>query len=315
MRAAIERAAVLGGGTMGLGIAQILALAGWEVALASSSPPRTRAALEALTGRTRRHVEMGLWTSEALERLEHVRGAEGLAEAVDGADVLFEAVPEDLELKLAVLEEVSRSASQEAIITTNTSSLPIERLAEAVQVPERFVGVHWFNPPEWIPGVEVIPSTRTGREVLQKTFDFLRVLGKQPVQVGDGPGFVANRLQYALFTEALRCVTEGIATPEQVDAAVRNSFGFRLPFFGPFQIADMAGLDIYAAVYDVLEVGLGARFARPEFLSRLVAEGRLGTKKQRGFYDYQGVDIQEMATRRDRLYAKLDQLLRESDWG
>ena len=300
---------------MGLGIAQILALAGLEVALASSSQPRTRAALEALSERTRRQVEMGLRTSEAQERLERVRGAEGLAEAVDGVDVVFEAVPEDLELKLAVLEEASRSAPREAIITTNTSSLPIERLVEAVREPERFVGVHWFNPPEWIPGVEVIPSTRTGRDVLHRTFDFLRVLGKQPVQVGDGPGFVANRLQYALFTEALRCVTEGIATPEQVDAAVRSSFGFRLPFFGPFQIADMAGLDIYAAVYDVLEVGLGERFTRPEFLRRLVAEGRLGTKKQQGFYDYEAVDIEEMANRRDRLYAKLDQLLRESDWG
>ena len=100
-----------------------------------------------------------------------------------------------------------------------------------------------------------------------------------------------------------------------MDAAVRNSFGFRLPFFGPFQIADMAGLDIYAAVYDVLEDGLGERFARPEFLNRLVAEGRLGTKKRRGFYDYGEVDFEQMATRRDRLYVKLDRLLRESDRG
>jgi 3-hydroxybutyryl-CoA dehydrogenase len=309
----IVRAAVLGGGTMGLGIAQILALARCEVALASSSPAHTRAALEALGDRMRRQVGTGLRASEALGMLEHVRGADGLAEAVDGVDVVFEAVPEDLELKLGVLEEASRSAPREAIITTNTSSLRIERLAEAVRVPERFVGVHWFNPPEWIPGVEVIPSTRTDQEVLQRTLDFLRVLAKQPVQVGDGPGFVANRLQYALFTEALRCVSENVATPEQVDAAVRNSFGFRLPFFGPFQIADMAGLDIYAAVYDVLEVELGERFARPEFLCGLVAEGRLGTKQRRGFYDYGGVDLEEMAARRDRLYAKLAQLLRERD--
>lgn len=300
---------------MGVGIAQVLALAGCEVALASSSPPRTRAALEALGDRTHRQIKMGLRVGEALVRVHQVRGAGGLAEAVDGVDLVFEAVSEDLELKLVVLEEASRSAPGEAIITTNSSSLPIERLAEGVHGPERFVGVHWFNPPEWIPGVEVIPSTRTDQDVLRRTSDFLRFLGKQPVQVGDGPGFVANRLQYALFTEALRCVTEGMATPEQVDAAVRNSFGFRLPFFGPFQIADMAGLDIYAAVYDVLEVGLGERFARPEFLSRLVAEGRLGTKEHRGFYDYEGVDVEEMATRRDRLYVKLDQLLRERDWG
>lgn len=309
----MRRAAVLGAGTMGLGIVQTLAVAGIDVALVSSSASRTREAIQALERRTRTHVAAGLRPEPALQDLGRVRGARSVAAAVEQADVVFEAVPENLELKLTIFEEVSRAVSDDAILTTNTSSLSIERLAEAVRHQERFVGAHWFNPPEWIPGVEVIPSSRTDREVVERIMRFLRWLGKSPVEVSDSPGFVANRLQYALFTEALRCVEEGIATPEQIDQAVRSSFGFRLPFYGPFQIADMAGLDIYAAVYDVLQDGHGERFARPQALERLAAQGRLGTKSGGGFYDYEGVALEELTARRDRLYAALGSLLREQE--
>jgi len=311
----IRRAAVLGAGTMGLGIIQTLALAGIDVTMVSSSASRTRAAVQALERRTRTHVAAGLRPERALQDLERVRGVWSVTEAVEQADVVFEAVPENLELKLTIFEEVSRAVSENAILATNTSSLSIEQLAEVVHHQERFVGAHWFNPPEWIPGVEVIPSSRTDREVVERIVKFLRWLGKSPVEVSDSPGFVANRLQYALFTEALRCVEEGIATPEQIDRAVRSSFGFRLPFYGPFQIADMAGLDVYAAVYDVLEDGHGERFVRPQVLERLATQGRLGTKSGGGFYDYEGVALEELTARRDHLYAALGSLLREQETG
>ena len=128
------------------------------------------------------------------------------------------------------------------MIATNTSAIPIRELAPALRSPERFVGTHWFNPPQWIPCVEVIAGPSTSPEVIAKTASLLTRLGKKPVVVGDAGGFVANRLQFAMYKEAVSIVADGVATPEQVDEVVRNSFGFRLPIFGPFMIADMAGL-------------------------------------------------------------------------
>jgi 3-hydroxybutyryl-CoA dehydrogenase len=310
----IERAAVLGGGTMGLGICQVLALAGVDTRLASSSPARTERALESLVRRTEIQVDAGLRPARAVEDVGRVRAADNVTEAVEGADIAFESVPERLDLKLAVLDEASRAMPDGAVLGTNTSSLPIRTLATSVTGGERFMGIHWFNPPEWIPGVEVVPSAEADPETVQGLVDLLRGLGKLPVLVSDTPGFVANRLQYALFTEALRCVEEGVATPEQIDDAVRGSFGFRLPFFGPFRIADMAGLDVYAAVYEVLERELGPRFAPPSLLGEIVERGRLGTKTGAGFHDYDRDEANKLVAGRDRLYAALGELLREHGW-
>ena len=295
---------------MGLGICQVLALARINVRLASSSPARTAMALEKLVKRTDIQVEAGLRPEHALQDVRRVRQSDSVTDAVRGANVVFEVVPERLDVKLVVLDEASRAMPEGAILGTNTSSLPIHRLAEAVTGGQRFVGVHWFNPPEWIPGVEVVPSSSTDPDTVRGMVDLLRQLGKSPVVVPDTPGFVANRLQYALFTEALRCVEEGIASPSQIDEAVRSSFGFRLPFYGPFQIADMAGLDVYAAVYGVLERDLGPRFAAPASLTDMVDRGRLGTKAGAGFHDYDREDVDELVSRRDRLYAALVELLR-----
>ena len=310
MSATVTRAAVLGGGTMGIGICQLLAMAGIDTRLASSTPSRAKAGLERLASRTDAAVRAGL-RAETVSRqvAEHVEAAEGVADAVEAAEVVFEAVPERPDVKHAVLAEASGAMPEAAILTTNTSSLPIRSLAEAVVHPERFVGVHWFNPPEWIPGIEVIPGPGTGPEVLDEVERLLRRLGKTPVRVADSTGFVANRLQYALFTEALRCIEEGVASAEDIDEIVRSSFGFRLPFYGPLEIADMAGLDVYAAVYEVLERALGSRFHRPDLLTDAVDAGRLGTKTRGGLRDYHSVDVDELLTRRDRRYRALADLL------
>jgi 3-hydroxybutyryl-CoA dehydrogenase len=307
----ITRAAVLGGGTMGVGICQVLATAGIHTRLVSSSPSRARASLEGLARRTEASVRAGLVSEEVPRQVaDHVEAADGVAEAVDAAGVVFEAVPEQPDLKRAVLAEASGAMTASTILATNTSSLPIGSLAEAVAHPDRFVGVHWFNPPEWIPGIEVIPGPRTAPEVLRDVELLLRRLGKTPVRVGDSAGFVANRLQYALFTEALRCIEEGVATAAEIDEIVRSSFGFRLPFFGPLEIADMAGLDVYMAVYDVLERALGPRFRRPDVLIEAVEAGRLGTKTGRGLREYEAGQIEELLMRRDRRYKALEDLLR-----
>jgi 3-hydroxybutyryl-CoA dehydrogenase len=232
-----------------------------------------------------------------------------MLEAVRGVDFVFEAVPEDLDLKHDVLASCADGAPPEAIIVSNTSSLPIDELAKSVRDPGRFLGMHWFNPPEWTPGVEVIPAAATDPEVVERVMEFLRAIGKRPAVVGSGPGFVANRIQMALFLEALRCVEEGLASPPEVDEVVRSCFGFRLPFFGPFQIADMAGLDVYVSVLNTLKEGLGERFEVPDSLHELVEQGCTGAKSGAGFLTYSDEERDRLLIERDRRYAALNELL------
>jgi 3-hydroxybutyryl-CoA dehydrogenase len=304
-------AAVIGAGTMGLGVAECFAAAGIEVFLNDATPELTREAKRRLIDRARGHAEAGLLAEEAAGRVEAVEAAVDVTDAVRGVDLVFEAVPEDIGLKEEILGSCSKVAPQDAVIVSNTSSLPINDLSAFVGRPERFCGMHWFNPPEWTPGVEVIPAAATGEEIVGRLVEFLRSIGKRPAVVGDGPGFVANRIQNALFLEAVRCVEEGLASPQEVDEVVRSCFGFRLPFFGPFQISDMAGLDVYENVLDVLRDGLGERFEAPESLRKLVEQGRTGTKSGAGFLQYTDEERERLLLERDRRYAALNELLED----
>jgi 3-hydroxybutyryl-CoA dehydrogenase len=296
---------------MGLGVAECFAAAGIEVVLTDATPDLTREAKERLVQRARGHADAGLLAENSVGRVEAVESADDVATTVVGADLVFEAVPEDIGLKEDILNTCSAAAPQNAVIVSNTSSLPINDLSEFVGRAGRFCGMHWFNPPEWTPGVEVIPSAATTPETSARLVEFLRSIGKRPAVVGDGPGFVANRIQNALFLEAVRCVEEGLASPREVDEVVRSCFGFRLPFFGPFQISDMAGLDVYENVLDVLKEGLGDRFEAPGSLRKLVEEGRTGTKSGAGFLEYTDEERERLLLERDRRYAALSKLLEE----
>jgi 3-hydroxybutyryl-CoA dehydrogenase len=304
-----RKVAVIGAGTMGLGVAEYLAAAGIQVRISEATPELARHALERLGRRVRGHAQAGLLSAEVIGRVESVEAAHDVPGAVRDADLVFEAVPENLQLKHEIFTACSQAAPQEALIVSNSSSLSMEELAESVQQPGRFLGMHWFNPPEWTPGVEVIPATSTKPDVVERVVGFLRAIGKRPAVVGDGPGFVANRIQMALFLEALRCVEEKLASPQEVDEVVRSCFGFRLPFFGPFQIADMAGLDVYANIFEILERGLGERFKAPAMLRELVERGRTGTKSGAGFLEYSDEERERLLLERDRRYAALNELL------
>jgi 3-hydroxybutyryl-CoA dehydrogenase len=303
--------AIIGAGTMGLGVAECFAAAGIRVLLTDATPELTREAKDQLVRRTKGHADAGLLAADTVGRAEAVETADDVADAAGDVDLVFEAVPEDIGLKEEILNSCSAAAPEEAIIVSNTSSLPINDLSEFVGRPERFCGMHWFNPPEWTPGVEVIPADATAPEVIERLVEFLRSIGKRPAVVGDGPGFVANRIQNALFLEAVRCVEEGLASPQEVDEVVRSCFGFRLPFFGPFQISDMAGLDVYENVLDVLKEGLGERFTAPQSLRKLVEEGRTGTKSGAGFLEYTDEERERLLLERDRRYAALGALLED----
>jgi 3-hydroxybutyryl-CoA dehydrogenase len=297
---------------MGGGIAGHMARAGLQVALVDASPELAEQARERLLARTRGHVDAVLLPAEATEATARVTTPADLEAAVDSVELVIEAVPEQQALKEDVLGRVSATAPETAIIASNTSSLPIEGLAKAVGEPGRFLGVHWFNPPEWTPGIEVIPATQTSRETVDRVVEFLLAIGKRPAEVADHPGFVANRLQMALLREAIAIVDEGLATTESLDEVVRTTFGFRLPFFGPFLIADMAGLDTNASVFETLERGIGPEFAVPGALRELVDAGRHGTKSGAGFGDYTDEEREALLLERDRRYAALAKLLADT---
>ncbi len=307
-----ERVAIVGAGTMGIGISQVFASNGIPTVLVDSTPERSEAARERSLVLLSRLEEARLVGVGAVATArESLSAAGSIQEAVTGADLIVEAVLERPDVKAAVYSEIESAAGDEAVIATNTSSIPISELAEGLRRPARFLGMHWFVPPLLVPCVEVIPAPGTDEQVVQEVVGTLTRLGKAAVVVGDGPGFVANRIQFAMFREAARIVEDGLATPEQVDEVVRSSFGFRLPFFGPFTIADLAGLDVYADIYETLERGLGAEFSAPELLREHVAKGDFGVKTGRGFLELSQEEADELLARRDRAYAGLAQLRHE----
>ena len=307
-----SRVAVVGAGTMGVGISHVFAAGGIATVLADAAPELSLAARERAIALLSRLEAAGTVDRERVATAKaHVSAAASIDEAVHDADLVVEAVVERPDVKVAVYEAIEAAAGDDAVLATNTSSIPIAELAAGLRRRDRFLGVHWFVPPLLVPCVEVIPAAATGENVVDIVVAALRRLGKTAVVVGDGPGFVANRIQFAMFREAARIVEDGVATAEQVDEVVRSSFGFRLPFFGPFTIADMAGLDVYADIFDTLERGLGAGFAAPAVLREHVDRGEFGVKTGRGFLQLTQARADELIDRRDRAYVALAGLRRK----
>jgi 3-hydroxybutyryl-CoA dehydrogenase len=304
-----RRAAIIGAYTMGLGVAECWIAAGVAVTLIDAAPVQTHMALARLAERVQKHAEAGLVDPAVSARVASVPVADDIASAVKDVELVFEAVFERIDVKQHVFDTIEASARPTTVIASNTSSLPIDDLAAGLRYPQRFLGMHWFNPPEWTPGIELIPAQITDPQAVAQARSFLQAIGKRPIVVGSDPGFVANRIQMALFREALACVEEGLASPEAVDEVVRSCFGFRLPFFGPFQIADMAGLDVYRDVFGVLERGLGAQFDVPAILEAQVNQGHYGTKTGSGFFQYTAEEREQLLIARDRYYAALNELL------
>ena len=304
--------AVVGSGYMGGGIAQVLALAGARVALADVSAEIAQSNYERLLKESDEFVAAGLFPANATDLLkENLWAAKDIEEAVAEAEYIEEAVPEVLEIKHATLGRISAAARPDAIIGSNTSTISIAKLAEVVGNPERFLGVHFSNPAPFIPGVEVIPHEGTSEATVQAARTIVGETGKETATVKDVTGFVLNRLQYALFHEAAQVVEEGIATAEDVDTLVRTTFGFRLPFFGPFAIADMAGLDVYAFCYKSLQTGFPERFATPKILQEKVDAGQLGTKTGSGFLDVPADRTAALVAYRNKAYVAMQKLIED----
>jgi len=307
----MTRIAIVGSGYMGGGIAQIFALAGHDVVISDVTAEIAQSNLERLRTETAEFEQQGLFAAGSTAIIaERMSAAASIEEAVASADFVEEAVPERIEIKHATLERISK-ANPTALIGSNTSTISINKLAVAVENPARFLGVHFSNPAPFIPGVEIIPHATTSEATIETVMSLVNGSGKVAARITDAAGFVLNRLQYALFHEATQLVDEGVATTADIDAIVRSTFGFRLPFFGPFAIADMAGLDVYAFCYASLQETYPERFATPEILANLVDAGRLGTKTGGGFREIDPARIPELVAYRNKVYAKMAQLLEE----
>ncbi|MFI7481606.1 3-hydroxyacyl-CoA dehydrogenase family protein [Kocuria sp. M1R5S2] len=289
--------AVVGTGQMGAGIAAVMASAGFHVALADASPETARAAKERLLEGAGR---------DAADIAARIECHDSIEDACRHAGYVTEAVREDPAVKREVLARISAVVPDGAVVATNTSAIPIRDLSGAVRDETRFLGVHWMYPPGLIPAVEVIPGPRTSEDTVRSAVSLLEELEKVPVVVADSPGFVANRLQFALVREAHLMLGEGLASAEDIDTVVSNSFGFRLAAFGPFLIGDMAGLDVYAGAYRTLEDAYGERFSVPRSIAEAVAGGRLGLKSGQGLLgDYPPERREELLALRDEAYAAL----------
>ncbi|PYI69055.1 3-hydroxyacyl-CoA dehydrogenase [Arthrobacter livingstonensis] len=305
-----KKYAVVGSGYMGGGIAQVLALGGARVALADVSAEVAAKNYDRLLVESDQFVADGLFPAGSTEILrKNLWAAENIEEAVSDAEFIEEAVPEVLAIKHQTLARISAAARPDAVIGSNTSTISIADLAGPVEHPERFLGVHFSNPSPFIPGVEVIPHAGTSAATVGTIRELVRSSGKQSAVVKDVTGFVLNRLQYALFHEAAQLVEQEIATAEDIDTLVRTTFGFRLPFFGPFAIADMAGLDVYNFCYQSLQTEFPERFATPKALRDLVDAGKLGTKTGAGFLNVPAERTPELIAYRNKAYVAMQQLL------
>jgi 3-hydroxybutyryl-CoA dehydrogenase len=308
----IKKTAVIGSGYMGGGIAQVLALGGMDVVLGDVDAETAHKSRRRLIDQAKSFEADGLFDAGSAEVLEQrLTAADSVEEAVADADYITEAVFEKLEVKLEALARISAAAKPQAIIGSNTSAIPITELAAVVVNPERFLGVHWMNPAPFIPGVELIASDVTDPSVLERAENLITSVGKTPARVADTPGFVANRLQFALYKEAVKVVEEGLASPAQVDLVVSNAFGFRLALFGPFAIGDMAGLDVYASSYSTLAKTYGERFEAPDSLKASVEAGNLGVKSGAGYLDIDPEQTAALLAYRDKAYRRLSQLRSE----
>lgn len=282
----VATVAVLGAGTMGNGIAQISAQAGfavWMRDLTEELLSRGMASIRQSTDRLVTKERLG--GAERDAALGRIRTTTDIAEAVADADVVIEAIPERMDLKLDTFRALSKHAPERALLATNTSSLSVTEIAAATAAPGRVVGLHFFNPVPLMKLLEVVRGMRTSDEAIDRARAFAAAVGKEAVVVNDWPGFATSRLGIALGAEAIRMVEQGVASPADIDKAME--LGYRHPM-GPLRLTDLVGLDVRLAIMEHLHRELGEQFRPPTLLRQMVRAGKLGRKSGEGFYRYDG---------------------------
>jgi 3-hydroxybutyryl-CoA dehydrogenase len=286
----VRRVGVVGAGTMGSGIAQLACLGGYETLIQDPVPEALEGAAERVVESLGKGVRRGMWSAEEAEAAgDRLEAVEDVA-ALRGCDMVIEAAPEDLDLKRRLFATLAANlGGPEAILATNTSSLPVTAIATDTPHPERVVGMHFFNPPALMKLVEVVATADSSEAALEETTEVGRRMGRTPIRAKDSPGFIANRLARPFLLESLRMLGTGVADVATIDRACRLGGGFKM---GPFELIDLIGLDVNLSVARSFyrQGGEPERWRPSEIQERMVGEGLLGRKSGRGFYAYDGGD-------------------------
>ncbi|RZV60897.1 MAG: 3-hydroxyacyl-CoA dehydrogenase family protein [Candidatus Scalindua sp. SCAELEC01] len=307
----IRQIAVIGLGRMGHGIAQAFAMGGYPVRGFDESDDARASLHQRIRGNLEDFARNDILdTAEIDVVLDRIAVADTEAQAAASADFVVEAVAEQLTVKQELFARIEDAVSDETIIASNSSTFTISESSVNMRRPARAVVTHWFNPPHIVPAVEVVPGPDTTEEITETTVALHRKIGKLAVRVNvEIPGFLVNRVQIAMIREVWDLYERGIASREDIDAAIRGSLGFRLAACGPLAICDFGGVDIWATVYQGLAPELRRDTEVPKAIQNLVDDGRCGTRTGSGIHDYDAQNLDDVTSRRDETFLKLAKLL------
>ena len=311
----IKKIAIIGSGVMGSGIAQSFAVSASYVTINDIKEELLNHAQNRISENLSLLMEEGALTGrEKQGALANITYSVDLEGAVRDADFIIEAIPEVIELKLNLYQQLEEIIKPDAIVASNTSTFPITQLMEKASFAERMVITHFFNPGHLVPLVEIVQHDETKPEIVKTTMDLMRKIGKSPILLKkEIAGFIANRLQTALMREAFYLLKEGVADAGDIDTAITAGPGFRWAFTGPIEIADFGGLDTWQRVFDNVSPVLDQSKEAPDLIRDLVAEGKLGTKSGEGIFTYEESTVSQKINERDRNFIKLGKLKMEKE--
>jgi len=303
----IKKMGVVGAGLMGHGIAQSYAQYGYPVTITDTAKQALAGVKNRMKANLETMAEGGLFPKSQMEAiLDRVTVAESLDKVVRDADFVTEAIFENLEAKKTLFRDMEKSCSPETILASNTSSFPMTEISLLMKKPERAIVTHWSNPPYFVPLVEVVPGKKTSEETTRTAYDLLVKVKKVPVRLKkEIIGFILNRVQVAMNREVYYLVEQGVVSPEDMDKAMMTSLGFRLPFQGPLQVRDLAGLEVTLKVDEVLLSEINSSAQPSKLLQEKVARGEVGVKSGKGFFDYTPESLAKVIRNRDRHFIGL----------
>ena len=305
----IKKIVVAGAGTMGSSMAQSFAENGYEVTIYNRSIEGIERCKNVIELNRQTLIKNGVFTTEENEKIIGLISYSTDKDVFKSADLAVESIAEDMGVKQTFWQEIGTIAKPDAILSTNTSGLSISKIAEVVANPERFAGFHWVNPPHIIPIIEVIKGEKTSAETAVAIKLFAEKIGKETIEVKDVPGFCFNRFQFAILREAMYMVEEGIVTKEDVDKVFKYGLGIRYAALGPFEIADLGGLDVFYKIIEYLFADLADNKEPSKLIKECYESGRFGVKNQKGFYDYEEGRDKEVIKNRDEKLLKIVECL------
>ncbi len=303
----IQHIGVLGAGLMGHGIAQIFASAGYRVNLYDANPAVLKTAKDRIAANFKVFIELHLATSEDIDRcLDHITLCSSVETFCKGPHYIVEAILENLEAKRTLYAELERFTSPETLFSSNTSAISITEISEVLKYKGRFLGSHFWNPPHVLPCVEVVKGAHTDDAAFETVYGLMKKVGKVPVRVlKDVPGFLGNRLQHAMWREAISLCHNNIASAEDIDKIVKYGFGLRMAFIGPLETADLAGLDLTSDIHKYLFPYLEASSEPSPLLVDLIANGACGVKSGQGFYPWAPERVRKIIEQRDAVLLRI----------